>query len=274
MPEPMYQTLSGSFGPKKWVSAAASATFGDAEALIVAPSRRAFTAIEVGAVTLQNYSGATAVMGLATRYKTSKWTAGQVTAAGVYTDDTTDAQSAATGDFSLHDRTDSGSGFLVSADERFNILGLIQSAAGDQTTPVKLVEYWDGTSWVNIATSLLIGLLTTNLLDGDGTGEKVLCWPMPFGWVVGGSGTGVPATKYNLRVRHTHSGAGTANPVASQLFVGFASLAVGAVTNNSVVSMQREHNPLYFPRSGEALFTVTNLASILNWVTCDVAFWG
>lgn len=265
----VYQHYAGSSGNKKFVSATAKADKGDAQAIVVAPSRSRFIAFEIGAAMLQNRSGSTAVMGLGVRYKASTWTAGQVTAAGAYTADTTDAQDEDTGDFPMHDRSDSGSGFLVSATERFNILGIVQSAAGDQVAPVKSVEYWDGTAWRDIVASLWI----SDTLIGGGTGEKVLCWPMPFDWAVGGSGTSVPATKYNLRVRHTHGGAGTADPVASQIFVGYAKMMLEAVLDNAVVSLIREH-PMPFPRSGDALFPVTDQPHRANTVEVDVRFYA
>lgn len=258
-----YQHLVGSFGNKKWITPSAVADHGDSQAMMLGGNRRAFTTFEIGPTLLQNRSGSTGVFGLAVRYKTTTWTAGQVTAAGVFTDDTTDAQSAAAGDFLLHNRADSGSGFLLSADERFNVFSVVQSVAGDQTTPVLVLEYWDGTQWVDIAASTLI----SNALIGS-TGERVVCFPMPFDWVKGGSGTGVPSLRYNLRVRHTHSGAGTVNPQASQVFVGFAVVALEGIVDNGMTLLSGEV-PLRFPSSGDALFPLTDQASRSNYV--DVA---
>jgi hypothetical protein len=247
---------------KKFVSATAVADYGDSQAIAVAPTgRRSGLLFVLGNVSLVNRSGGALACGLAVRFKTTAWAAGQVTAAGAYTADTTDAQDAESGDFPLHNRADSGSGFLVSADEPFDVLGLVLSAAGDQTTPVKILEYWNGASWVDIVASAVIN----NTLIGDGTGEKVLVWGLPPNWAVGGSGTGVPATRYNLRCRHTHSGAGSADPAASQLFVGRTVLMVPTLANNAVLSQAQEYG-VRCPVSGDALFPVFATASAANEV--------
>ena len=192
-----YDTIGASPGNKKWVSAAAVADYGDAQALWIPPTLPFRLGIAVGRASLFNINASAVKCGLAVRYPVATWAAGQVTAAGAYTADTTDAQSATTGDFSMHDRADSGSGFLLGADLPFNIVGLVQSAAGDQTTPVKIVEYWDGAAWVDIVAALLI----SDTLNAGGTGEKLLMFPRPSNWVVGGTGTGVPAPPCVWRTR-------------------------------------------------------------------------
>jgi len=251
---------------KKFVSTTAVTDYGNTQAITVAPTRAWGTTLAVGNITLLNRSGGTVATGMAVRYKVGTWHAGQVSAAEAYTDDTTDAQNATTGDFVMHDRTDSGSGFLVGAAEPFDILGIVQSAAGDQTAPTKIIEYWNGSAWVDIVATLLIN----DTLIGSGTGEKVLWWPLPPNWAVGGSGSGpIHQGRYNLRIRHTHSGAGTANPVASQLFVGRTLVTVPSLGNNAIASQAQDY-VLRGPSSGEALFPVFSVASALN--TISVAF--
>lgn len=245
----------------KFISAAVDADNGDANAMIVSPSRDMLRrGHEIGSVRFINTSGNARDMALAVRLRTTEWVAGQVTAAGVYTDDTTDAQDVGTADFLMHDRTDSGSGFLVGANVPFNCFGLVQAAAGDQTTPVFISEYWNGTAWTDIQASLLIGTATTNLLNGDGTGEKVHLWDIPAGWVIGGTPTAtVPQTTYNMRFRVTHSGAGTADPTASQLFIGVASVHEAALASNAESTYVYDL-PLRFPREGDALFLLIDVA--------------
>ena len=255
-----YAALQRSFSTK-FISAAVDADLGDANAMIVSPSRdMERRGHEVGSVRFVNASGSARDMALAVRLRQAEWVAGQVTAAGVYTDDTTDAQDIGTADFSMHDRTDSGSGFLVGASVPWNALGLVQAAAGDQTTPVFITEYWNGTAWTNIQSSLLIGTATTNLLNGDGTGEKVQLFEIPAGWVIGGTPTAtVPQTTYNIRFRVTHSGAGTADPTASQLFVGVAAFHEAALASNTESLTELSH-PYRFPREGDALFHLCEVA--------------
>lgn len=261
-----YENLSRSAGNKKWVSVAAVADYGNAQALWVPQAGGPFSyGIGVGAASLLNRSGGAAAVGLGGRFDIATWAAGTVTSAGAYTDATSAAQNATTGDFTLHDKTDSGSGFLISADLPFNIIGLVQSAAGDQVGPTQIVEYWNGAAWTAITSALLIN----DALDANGTGEKVLCFPQPSDWAVGGTGTGVPSTRYNLRVRQTIGGAGTANPVASQVFIGRAKMELSSLGNNAIASLIREHEYL-FPPQCQALFPIFSTASYANTVEVDV----
>jgi hypothetical protein len=254
-PEVAYAYLQRANGVK-FVAAVAAADNGDSNAMAVSPSRdMERRGHEVQYVSYVNGSGATEAAAIAVRLRTSEWVAGQVTAAGVYTADTTDAQDAGTADFPMHDRTDSGSGFLVGANIPFNVIGWVQSAAGDQTTPVFLTEYWNGSAWTDIQASLLIGTATTDLRNGDSTGEKVHLWDIPNDWSVGGTPVAtVPTTTYNMRFRTTHSGVGTADPAASQMYVGVARFMHSALPADTT-----EHDlstPVRFPREGDALFGV------------------
>lgn len=262
-----YRHIARGTGAKKFVSATAVADYGDAQAWAVRTSAQSRLRFALGHILLLNRSGSAAVVGVGVRYPIAAWTAGQVTSAGVFTDDTADAQSATTADFPLHDRTNSGSGFLISSTDRFNCLGLVQSAAGDQTTPTKIVELWDGTSWVDLVATLFV----SDTLIGGGTGEKLLWWPLPpdGSWVTGGSGTGVPSGSYNARVRHTTVAAGTADPVASQVFVGFGELVSFSLANNTSTLMDRAQQ-LVLPAVGDAIFPVFSVASANNYGAVDV----
>lgn len=261
----LYDNISRSAGNKKWISAAVAADYGDSQALWKPSTTPLAHGVAVGAATLHNRSGGTVNVALAGRFPVGIWYAGTVTSGGALTDDTTDAQDADTADFTMHDRTDSGSGFLISCDAPFNCIGVVQSAAGDQTTPVKIIEYWNGSAWTDIVSSLLI----SDGLIGASTGEKVLLFPHPSNWTQGGTGTGVSSSRYNLRVRHTHSGAGTANPVASQIFVGYAKLLFEGLADNSVLSWIRNLE-IRFPRVCDALFPVFSTANAGNCVEIDV----
>lgn len=260
-----YESISKSTGNKKFVSAVVAADNGDSQALYVAPSTPFQQGIAVGTATLQNRSGSTCQVGLAVRLPTSLWEAGQITSAGVYTADTTDAQDVGAGDFPLHDRADSGSGFLVGCGVPFNTLGIVQSVSGDQSGATLIAEYFNGTSWVDITSSLLIA----DAIIGDASAEKVLCWPLPPDMAVSGDVAGQPATKYNARIRHTTTGAGASNPAASQIFVGFSKMQIEGLTNNGIASLTRDHE-FCFPPQGDALFGVFSTASPANMAEVDV----
>lgn len=259
-----YENRSESAGNKKWVSAVAAADFGDAQALWVPPKVPFAYGIAVGAASLLNRTGAPAQVGLGARYPVAAWQAGQITSAGAFTDDTTDAQDPGINDFLMHTGADSGSGFLLASMVPFNAVGLIQGTAGDQTTPTLIVEYWDGAAWQNIAASALIA---DNFITG--TGEKLLVFPLPSDWVLGGSGTGVPQTTYNLRVRHTNGGAGTVNPLADQIYIGQAKMLMEALADNAAVTLIRDHE-YCFERVAEALFPILSAANRASHVEADV----
>lgn len=253
-----FVTISGTAGLKKFVSATAVADVGDAQALV----RSSGAGFEVGSVRLVNRSGSLATVGLGVRFRTDSWVAGQVTAAGVYTDATPAAQDATAGDFTLWQRgIATGNGYLVGASERFNTLALIQSVAGDQTTPVLKLEYWNGTAWTDLTAALTV----TQALLASGTGEKLLVWGMPADWARGGSGTGVPQTTYNVRVTHTVATGGTADPTAAQVFVGQSQLVFPDVANGGQGTFAY-NAAVRFSKLGTALFPVFSVASFGNIV--------
>jgi hypothetical protein len=261
-----YDTLSRSAGNKKFVSATAVADLGNSQALAVKPSRPTFTAWEIGGYRLTNRSGAPVLAGLAVPFAPASWVAGQVTAAGAFTADTADAQEATTNDFLLYQHLIAdGNGFLLGATEPFNCFSLLQSTAGNQTTPVLVPEFWDGTTWAD---------LTPYLLYNDtfivGTTEKLVVWSVPNIWVVGGSGTLVPQTLYNLRIRHTVAGQGTIDPLAAQIFLGVArGLAFVPVDGVG----QWSGPPVRLPKAGAALHPLFTTADAENFVEVQVRYW-
>ena len=264
-----YNMLACSAGNKKWISATAVADYGDSQSLVRPADRTSGNAFEVGGVRLVNRSGLPAMVGLGVRYRIDSWVAGQVAADGTYTDATTVAQNATAGDFTLWQRgITTGNGFLVGATDRFNTLSLIQSAAGDQTTGVLKLEYWNGTAWAD---------LTTAMINKDGllnaaTGEKLLTWLFPMDWVRGGSGTNVPQSMYNVRVTHTVGAGGTADPVASQVFVGYSQLCWGEVGNLGQGSFDYDA-AVRFPKAGTALFPIFSNPSFANQVEVQWRFY-
>lgn len=260
-----YHRIATRSAPAKFVSATAVADYGTSQALVVHPGYPSFPAIEVGDFSLNNRSGSTTVVGLAVRLPNHRWGAGQVTAAGVFTDDTTDAQDPGADDFSMHNRADSGSGFIIYAETRFNVIGIVQGVAGDQTTPVLLLEYWNGTDWVDIVAA---NYAADTLNPGD-TNERLICFAMPGPWVKGGSGTGVRPNHYNLRLRHTTAGAGTVNPAASQIFVGVSVVLSPEVADDGFFTMV-PGNLLRGDLMGDALFPVFGVAGADNQV--DLAY--
>lgn len=260
-----YTVFSQSAGNKKFVSATAVADWGNSQAIVRQPARSTLNAFTIGGARWYNRTGLGAYLGLAVRFPLAHWWAGQVTAAGVYTDATADAQNSTTGDFPLHDRAASGSGCIVSASERFNIVGIIYTTAGDQTTPVLLVEYWNGTAWVDMnATDG--AMIVADALNGATLEEKLLTWALPPDWALGGTGTGLSQSRYHIRIRQTHSGAGTVDPLAAQLFVGYAHMQSGGV------ELLATDYGVRYPQIGDALYPVFSAPAAANMIEVAVRF--
>jgi hypothetical protein len=97
--------------------------------------------------------------------------------------------------------------------------------------------------------------------------ERLLLWAFPHDWVKGG--TGMEATRFNMRFRHTNGGAGAANPAASQLFVGVAKRIFPDLTDLNFWSAI-EDDCVRFPPEGEALFPVTSVAAMKNTLEARV----
>ena len=256
-----YDWISRAAGNKKWISAAAVADYGNAQALAVAPGRATLKSAEVVDCRLVNRAGSAAMVGLGVRYATSAWVGGAITSANAYTDDTSDLQNATTGDAVLYQRAGgNGNGLLLGALDRFNTLGLILSTAGDQTSPVTAIAYWNGTTWVDWTGAIFWQepLLT-------GLGEKLLAWLEPSDWVKGGSGANIPQTMYNLKLIFSVSGAGTIDPLVSQLFLGQSHCQVEPLGNLAQSSILQGPGARFSPY-GEALFPLFSVPSPANMV--------
>jgi len=102
------------------------------------------------------------------------WWAGQyvATASTKYIDDTTDAQSETTADFSFCTTVD-GSGFWAASDFTFNKVKLVNAQQTATTTVA--YDYWNGTAW---ATLSMVSTPTWT----DATGDKTIEFNWPTAW--------------------------------------------------------------------------------------------
>ena len=179
------------------------------------------TRFAVKRLEIQNRSGAVCSVGFGGRLPADPvlWRAGKyVTGSpGTYTDDTTDAQNGATGDFELSTLANND-GFIVLCQIPFNVLSVIVQTAAAGGLPVWDLEYTrPGGAWVSIAANVYA--LPT---FGTGAGaEHLAWWEMPIDWTVSEAGhaTGIPTGYYGIRFRATTAPSGTA-PLASQLIPG------------------------------------------------------
>lgn len=139
-------------------------------------------------------------------------------ALGTWTDGTT-TYTAASGLFTLFTTTN-GDGHVVGDTAQFNAVNYLTSQIYTGA-PTQATEYWNGTAW----TALTVGNYQTN----NALGYSQLRFTIPGDWAVGGSGTNVPQTTYNIRLRFTTAG--------TQAVIGALSIATRVdLTANEVIA--------------------------------------
>lgn len=225
-------------------------------ALLTAPSSPVKQAVIVHQSDLANNSGSSAAMGWGYKLIDSKWSLGQwdVSEAPEFVDDTTDAQDAGTGDVALFTTTNDD-GFVVSASEVFNLVGLTISTA-EVGSPAYVYEYWNGTAWDTLS------LLQTP--DYTATGDTAIAFANPADWAKGGdTGEGINADHYAIRV--TASTAPSTAPLATIAWVVRLLDYVGVVTTGSTLNRIQyvNSNGSRVP-TGHALVAYSSVVSASN----------
>lgn len=179
-------------------------------------------------VELHNRSNAVAVVGVVGHIPDALWIAGQwVNGTTTFTDDTTDAQDSGGDDFALSTLTNND-GHIIGAEIPFNVVSYDVSTAENAGTWE--IAYWNGAAWTVLANPFLPAALNAVF---QATVETVIAFPLPSDWARGGSGTGVSATKYNLRLRATTAPGATVG-LAKRIHIGRAVLLQEAVADNGV----------------------------------------
>lgn len=186
-------------------------------------------------VTLQNRGTGASAAALVALLADNTWEAGQwVHATTTYTADTTDAQDADTNDFAL-ETTTVDDGFIVGADRVFGAVSIDTTTGGSGTTTTHVVEYWNGSAWTAVAAA---GMLSDVARSADwATGENLILFTPQPDWAVGGSGTGVSTTRYNLRVRRTNATQATA-ALARRIYVGEVITSIDALAANAEINRE------------------------------------
>lgn len=201
----------------------------------------------------QNRSGSTSAVAVVALIKDDYWVFGQIDGSGVYTDDTVDAQDADTNDAAL-DGTVANAGFVLGAKLPFGCVSADVTTAGAGNTPAAThdIAYWNGSAWTAIAAA---GLLVDVPRAADwATGEQLIMFDPPSDWAQGGSGTGVPQTYYNIRVRRTAlPTVGRADALARRLYVGFLIASEDAIVLNGAIERFFENEPLAPPAACVAI---------------------
>lgn len=216
--------------------------------------------LALGEITIENASGGAVDVGIGYKVADGRWKAGQyVDATTTYTDDTTDAQDSDTNDFALTTLTNND-GFIVQSFEKFNLLGLTKTTAGNGASTLEY-NYWNGSAWVALTTKETLGDLT-------GTGDVFLAFLAPHDWAKSSASaaTGIDTNMYALRVRATTAPVTTA-ALASLLWIGVLPFFKESLANNTQFSVDRETDPIIFPGGAGLLPYFGGTANANNMVS-------
>lgn len=221
---------------------------------------------------LHNRSGSTINMGIGFRLANQYWRAGQFTAAGVYTDDTTDAQDLGANDFPLGaDAVNDG--FLILSEVPLGWVSInvgtaeVDSAGGDLDHAVTYSNA-AGDGWTALGTNAALTdqFTTTNAVYGTGALEFVWFPPSDHGKVTNISS--VPNGFYALRIMAASTGAGDTAGLATAIEVGtFAALVESNIDNsllNETWTTAHEHR-------ADAIVAYFSTANAGNYVSAEVA---
>lgn len=184
----------------------------------------------LGEFNLHNRSGGSAYLGIGGRLPVDLWTAGQLTAGGVYTDDTTDIQSAGANDYALTTTTNND-GFAIFGAVVFSIVSIVVGTAAAGGSPVWDLAYTKaGGTWGTITNAYVSPLFTS-------TGEQLIWFEPPTDWAPSeaGHGTGVPVGQYGIRCRATTAPNATAG-LATNMVVGRMLMTTESIDDNAVMN--------------------------------------
>lgn len=175
-----YETESKAWGTKFLTS------HSDLLTLATRPSNSQGTRFVIGEFSIHNRSAETVIVGIGGRIQAScwrfyTWDESEYAAGVALTDETTDAQSSATGDVNLDTVGTNSDGFVIASDVPFNIASLMISQAS--TTGTVWTVYYStasaGTGFSSNFTQL------TNFYVDPGfstTGEKLIWFDAPADW--------------------------------------------------------------------------------------------
>jgi len=224
MREFAYETIS-----KAWASKFLTSQ-DDSLVLATRPQHSYGTRFILGEFAIHNRSGGSVVIGVGGRLPVEMWTAGQIVAAGTFTDDTPDAQDAGANDFALTTTTNND-GFGIFSLIPFNLASIIVGTAAAGGSPVWDLAYTlAGGTWSIITNAYVSPLFTS-------TGEQLIWFEPPTDWAPAeaGHGTGVPVGSYGLRCRATTAPSGTA-ALATNIVLGRVLQSTEGVPDNSILT--------------------------------------
>jgi hypothetical protein len=256
-----------------------------ADSLVVAtrPAESYGCGFVIGEFNLHNRSGAACMAGIGGRLPINLWTMGQWTDANyvagtVYTDDTVDAQSAATGDVTLDTVAANNDGFVIGCDVPFNIASIMISQASASNTVWKI--YYSiatlGTGFSNNYTEITNSFVVPNFAT---TGEQLLWFEQPVNWVkptpattiINRHGLTVPS-KYLIVVKST-TAPDTTRGTASLAVLGRMMMSTEGLADNDILQ-NIGGKEIYLPPQCDAICAALSTANIQNRIDLKYRYAG
>lgn len=260
----LYESISKSWGTKFLNSQTDNLTLAARNAVGLS------TRFVIGSASIQNRSGGTVVAGIGGRFPVSLWKSGQWTdATTTYTDDTTDAQSAAANDVPLDTVNTNNDGFIVMCQVPFNIVSIKVGTATAGGAPA-----WD------VAYSIAGGTWTTlsNLYvapDFTSTGEQLVWFEPPTNWAVSEAAhaTGISTGYYAIRIRATTAPTVTQGK-ATLMVLGMIYHSTESITDNIILDAITNNSELWLPPQCDAICAAISTANIQNRITLNYRMVG
>ena len=247
---------------------------GTAHPLLMQPTYQHVTQMEFMAQSLYlaNHSGSAVVLGAGTRKAKYRWKAGTwVQATTTYTDETTDAQSAAANDVPLETLT-VNDGFVVLCLDKFNLIDLFVGTAGVGAAITHDFAYSKAGAW-NLFTPIANMVVPPPNTAGQNwaAGENIMWWDVFPDWDVttGAEGTAIPSGYYGIRVRAPIVGttAALANTLSVH-YMAYYQKAVADGTRAQLIAPGTDIGSSLGP--GEAASVAFSVASNKNRIEAEI----
>ncbi len=233
--------------------------------------------MELGYLALHNKSATTAFTGMAVRIPNNLWKAGQWTGASTtFTDDTTDAQSAATNDFPL-ETTTNNDGFAIFSAVPFNAISIDVGAAnaGAGATRASFRTNRAGTAWTTMAANaFFVTLPAVTLVTGTtSANEGLIVFNVAEDWgpttvTTNAAWTGMPLNMYGFSMRAATAPTAPASALSLSIYRMYWTHEVVATKGTFEVALGAMG--AYLEPVGDALVPMFSVADEGNRVTCLV----
>lgn len=238
-------------------------TSGSGEAKASVDDRIIVKSVEIG-----NSTGSDAQCGYGYEIPDAQWKAGiwDNSATASYTDDTTDAQDAGTGDFPMTNANENDDGFVVQSTTKFNVIGMdISTAGAGGGIASPTYQYWGTSGWTTLPT-----INTADFTNNSAYQYVVFLEPLDLDKLASGDTPvdtdGLDAGKYAVKI--SWGTAPTTAPVGDELWLGKLVDYVEQVEDGKSVRIEYADNGKAM-LTGSSLLAYCNVANAANWISVE-----